>query len=267
MYNKSINAVFSVFLMWVPVSAFANMIDVVEYSSFIRASEFGSTSLQHTQVGYAVDEFSGAGLDVVFTNSLTTDNYGSVSWRMTNSTGMDLNDVWFYGFLDAHIDETATSFFNETGDAGSLVLGSGSGDVQADAWEIDEPGYLFGDIFTNLLSGSLDDTNALLGIEDDVSLALGFDIGTLLSSESILASFEISATNNGGLYHYDSVSDFGFYFTGSVSVLDSPVAGVSEPSSFFLMGLGFLLIGRFRELLYCSSHTTTIYPCREINRK
>ncbi|MBL1276263.1 MAG: hypothetical protein COB30_009250 [Ectothiorhodospiraceae bacterium] len=241
MVKKSVYAIASLFLVTAsPV--FSSVIGITEYSSFISASEFGSTSLQHTGVGPGIDDYTGAGLDVVFTNSLGADNIGSVSWQITNSTGSVLNDVSFFGFLDAQIDEATNTFFNETASAAGFTLGSGSGDSQPDSFEIDEPGYLFGDIFTNLLNGSLDNTNALLGIEDDVSLALGFDVGTLLSDESILASFEISEIDNGGLYQYDAASDYGFYFLGVVSIIDDEIE-IPNPSTLFLMSIGFLAIG------------------------
>ena len=249
-YKRCVYAIVIILVNTSPVSA--NVIDIVEYSSFINAAEFGPTSLQHTQIGYSYDDYTGAGMGVDFTNSLSSANYGAVSWKVSNLTSLTLHNVWFFGFLDAHIDETTTSFFNETGDASNLVLGIGSGDVKADAWEIDEPGYLFGDIFTNLLNGALDNTNGLLGIEDDASMALGFDVGTLLPTESILVTFDISLTNNGGLYHYDSVSNFGFYFNGSARILSDSVT-IPESSALLLISLGGVLLLRMN----CNSSRKT----------
>ena len=244
MHKKNVCIIASV-MLGVATSVSAGVVDIVEYSSFMRAAEFGPTSIQHTEIGYNYDDYTSAGLGVVFTNSLNADNYGYVSWEVSNFTGSALNNVWFYGFLDAQIDEVTTSFFNETGDTSSLVLGVGDGDMLADTWEIDEPGYLFGDVFTNLLNGGLDNSNGLLGREDDVSLALGFNVGTLLPSESISAGFNISKTDNGGLYQYDPASDFGFYFSGSVQVIPV-VTKVPEPSTIFLLAMGALLLGRKR---------------------
>ena len=70
-------------------------------------------------------------------------------------------------FLDIEIDELVNTFFNEFG---SVVGAPGAGL----SWEIDEPGYVFGDIYTNFVAGALDGTNGVpSGSPDDVSFALG----------------------------------------------------------------------------------------------
>jgi len=73
-------------------------------------------------------------------------------------------------FVDHEIDEADNTFFNENGAAVNTPAAGQS-------WEIDEPGYVFGDIYDNILAGSLDNTNAVpAGSENDVSMALGWDI-------------------------------------------------------------------------------------------
>jgi hypothetical protein len=52
-------------------------------------------------------------------------------------------------FVDHEIDETANTFFNETG-APAGVLPAGL------SWEVDEPGFVTGDIYDNLTAGALD---------------------------------------------------------------------------------------------------------------
>lgn len=246
MFKKSSGILIGLIFCFAAIPGKADIIDVAEYSAFINASEFGPGSLQHTDIGYSYDDFTASGLDVVFTNSLNSANRGTVTWSVTNTSGMDLTNVWFYGFLDAQIDEATTSFFNETVDSSNLTLGSGSSDNIADTWETDEPGFIFGDIFSNLLVGSLDNTNGTLGIEEDIALALGFDLGTLLSTQTLVATFEISDTNNGGLYQYDPLSGYGFYFNGFVDVVGS--VGVPEPPTLLLMMMGalFLLRNRYK---------------------
>lgn len=238
----SIIITFAVSLLLCSNYSAASVIDIVEFTSFINATELGSGSLRDTQVGSGVNEFASSGIGISVTNSLGANNLGSLSIKLTNNTGSDLNNVKFFGFLDAQIDESTNSFFNELGDASSLLLGSGSADSLADYWEIDEPGFIFGDIYDHLLGGTLDNSNAFdIGIPDDVSLALGFDVGALLSTESLLASFEISATDNGGLYHYDPDSGTGFYFVGSVIKIIKDIT-IPEPGTLVLLGLGLLLL-------------------------
>ena len=118
----------------------------------------------------------------------------------------------------------------------NFIAGSGSSDAQADSWEIDEPGFVFGDIYNNMQAGVLDNSVGTAN-PDDVSLALGFNIGDLLAGETLTAIFEISLTDNGGLYHYDPDAQTGFWYNGSVAK-----AGVSvpEPSSFVLLAIGML---------------------------
>jgi hypothetical protein len=98
----------------------------------------------------------------------------------------------------------------------------------ADSWEIDEPGYLFGDIYLNLLDGTLDNTNAVpIGLEDDVSLALGFDLGELIAGARVTGVFDISRQNIGGLIHTDADSNETIYFNGTVDVATTPVPAPS----------------------------------------
>jgi len=216
----------------------AASIDIFELSSFINATELGSASLRDTRIGSGLNEFGSAGLTTTFVNSLDADNLGAVSWNVTNTTGADLNNVWFSGFFDASIDELTNGFFNEQGNATGLDLGTGTGDSLADSWEIDEPGFIFGDIYTNLIDNMLDNSVGFSGL-DDVALALGFNVGSLLVDETLVATFEVSTIDNGGLFQYDPDSDSGFYFTGSVI---KQTIEVTEPKTLALFGFGLIFV-------------------------
>ncbi len=240
-------ALTTVLILW---SSQAWSIAIFQYSAFINSPDLGASSLEDTQIGSGLNEFSSTGLGVTFTNSLNSDNLGSVSWEVVNNSGSDLTDVSFFGFLDAEIDEQFNTFFNESGALVS-VTGTGAADTVADSWEIDEPGFLFGDIFDNMLAGSLDNSNNVpAGLEDDVSLGLGFEVGTLLSGQSLLASFDISLNNIGGLSHTDPDSNTTFYFNGSVVLEDIDVS-VPEPGILllFITGLMGMMISRVYPLL------------------
>jgi len=226
-------------------SAKAGPIDIFEFSVFMNSTETGATSLQDTQIGIGPSNFT-PGLDIVFSNGLNADNVGTLNWTLTNNIGGDLTNVSLFGFLDAEIDEPINTFFNEYGTTADLILGGGSGDGLADSFEIDEPGFVFGDIYINLLMGVLDNTNAIQpALADDVSLALGFDIGTLLAGQSLTATFEISLIANGGLGHVDPNSGFQFWYNGFAerSTVVTPVPAPSTPSLMLLGGL-ILLAGR-----------------------
>jgi hypothetical protein len=82
-------------------------------------------------------------------------------------TGMGNHSV--DSFFDIDIDLTVNGFDNEFG----IVVGApGAGQ----SWEIDEPGFSFGDIFTHVMTGNLDNTNNVpITDPEDVSMALGWD--------------------------------------------------------------------------------------------
>lgn len=209
-------------------------IGIYEFSGFIHATELGGSSLQDTRFGSGPGEFGPAGLSSSFSSGLNANNFGTITWSLTNNTGGALSNARFFGFLDAEIDESINTFFNEYGDSSDLLLGSGASDGLADSWEIDEPGFSFGNIYTNLLAGSLDNTNSVPSSSvDDVSLALGFDLGTIGAGDTLTFMFDISDINNGGLRHGDSKSPDTVWFNGFL-------LAVPEPETFFLVAIGLL---------------------------
>lgn len=221
-----------------PIAA-AGPIDIVQYSTFLYADELGPVSLEYTPLGfYTQNDLSGRGIDVSFSSDLNADGLGTATFEFSNVSAGTLTNARLLVFLDAEIDEGVNSFVNESGRLES-VTGSGAGDNLADSWEIDEPGFLFGDIFDNLLAGRLDNTNALpAGGEDDVSLALGYDLGSLDVGASWIGSFETSLLDIGGLSQIDGDSQLRFWFNGTVDVLSGDPVGVPAPSSLALVLLG-----------------------------
>jgi hypothetical protein len=136
-----------------------------------------------------------SGLQYTFSAALSPDETDiMLTYTFFNGTGEKLSDVLFFSFFDADIDEPINSYVNEFGE----VIGSpgaGATDADPDSWEIDEPGFVFGDIFDNLLLGGLDNSNALPeGSPDDVSMALGFEftIGTLNPLDTATVTIFIS---------------------------------------------------------------------------
>lgn len=237
--NKMVIGVLYAVVSCLSTSIKADVIDIQQYSGFLYSDTLGSSSLEYTDIGYFQDEFSAAGLSASFQDNLDAENLGTVVWTFTNETGALLEDSWFFVFLDVEFDQLTNTFFNESGEVVS-VTGSGAGDNLADSWEIDEPGYIFGDIFDHVLSGALDNSNAVpAGMEDDVSLALGFDLGDLVNGASVTGVFELSRLDIGGLAHTDADSLDTIYFNGTVDVV---VSSVPEPSIPLLLAAPLLFL-------------------------
>jgi hypothetical protein len=98
------------------------------------------------------------------------------------------------GFVDPEIDQATNTFFNEYGQA----VGSPS---TGQSWEIDEPGYYFGDIWTNFSSGVLDNTNAVPDTSpEDVSMALGWNFSLLAGEKATVKYFLNTVAPASGFY-------------------------------------------------------------------
>ena len=78
-------------------------------------------------------------------------------------------DYFIGSFFDHEIDNAVNTYFNEYGSvAGTPAAGQ--------SWEIDEPGWGYGDILTNFQASSLDNSNAIDGsFVDDTSMAMGWN--------------------------------------------------------------------------------------------
>jgi hypothetical protein len=220
------------------VLSFGSGGEVFELDAFLN---IGGTDLNGATLGTSAQLSVNplpAGLAYSFSTELSPDETDlTLRYEFTNNTGGTLLDVWFFSFVDAEIDVAINDYFNEAGfQFGSP--GAGPGDPDADAWEIDEPGYVFGDIFSNLLSGSLDNTNAVpLGSPDDASLAIGFALGDLpaagVATIDVMLSEEGNTIGSLGLQHFDTGE-------GSFDTLTLSGAAVvvPEPDAWFLAVVG-----------------------------
>lgn len=102
--------------------------------------------------------------DTIPASGSLVDGLGTLSLEITGGGAHNV-----IGYFDFEIFEDINTFFNESGsETGTPAIGQ--------SWEIDEPGFVFGDIVNNVLVGSLDNSNAVTaGFEDDVAFALGWD--------------------------------------------------------------------------------------------
>lgn len=135
-------------------------------------------------------------------------------------------------FVDHEIDEPTNTFFNEYGD----VIGTPEA---GQSWEIDEPGYIFGDIYTNILADTLDNTNTVpAGFEDDVSMAILWDFYLSAGTYAEINFFLNDTAPLSGFYlvHTDPDSVESYYYSSDITV-------IPDPSAFLLSSIGLGLFG------------------------
>jgi hypothetical protein len=154
-----------------------------------------------------------------------TTGLGSISFSLTGAGAH-----YFSTFLDHEIDEVDNTFFNEVG----LVTGT---PAAGQTWEIDEPDFSFGDIFSNFNAGTLDNS---IGTTDpeDVSMALAWNFNLALD-QIVHINLNVSESRpSSGFYleQNDPDSEKSIFFSGLLSVT-TPPPGVPEGGA--TMGLLF----------------------------
>lgn len=130
-------------------------------------------------------------------------------------------------FLDHELSEDLNTFFNEIGSAtGTPAVG--------ESWEIDEPGFHFGDIYENFLAGTPD--NSVGTAEpDDVSMLMGRNF-YLDPGETGLLQFILSETqpaNGFYLTQLDPDSGDVVYFSSHLAIR----SGGTVPDAAWNLGL------------------------------
>lgn len=148
-------------------------------------------------------------------------------------------------FVDHEIDQAINTFFNETG--GGVLAAGQSG-------EIDEPGFVNGDIFENFQNSSLDNG---IGVSiygntvfpDDVSMALAWDF-SLAAGQTAVIDYLLATVDPGGarLFHEDPDSAVpGANANGATIYLSSTLeirgeGEVPEPATLLLLGSGLVAL-------------------------
>ena len=155
-----------------------------------------------------------------------------LTYVFSNATATAFNDVRFFALLDAEIDETKNTFFNEYGEmSGVLRTATNSG---PDVWQIDDPGFAGGSLLRNLLNGALSNSNAVpQNAANDVALALGFFLGNVQTQSAVTVRVQISeigtVLGSLALRHRDTAVDSPSYvtFSGVSDVKEVPLANAT----------------------------------------
>lgn len=145
----------------------------------------------------------------------------------------------FIGFYDYELDETANGFSNEFAVMNGVTPAGLS-------WEVDEPGFTFGDIYTNVQNGALDNTNAVgASTPDDVSVALGWNF-LLTAGQTALINILISTTApTSGFFisHIDTLTNTTLYYSTSMVISGGPSqVPVPESGTLVMVAFGLLML-------------------------
>lgn len=172
---------------------------------------------------------SATGVDVSGFDDLT--GLGTITYTTSTFGGNS-----FLAFFDHEIDETINTYFNEIGSASGTV-------AEGQSWEIDEPDWVFGDIYDNFENNTLDNDifNGNTSLADDVSMAMGWDFMLAADETAVitLTLSEILPLSGFYLTHWDPHSDSGLYCSSSLDITGGGgPAPVPEPATMLLFGTG-----------------------------
>jgi hypothetical protein len=131
---------------------------------------------------------------------------------------------------------TDPDFANESGAA--------VGTAGTTLWEIDEPGYLYGNLFANV-AGTLDNANDVPGGgPEDISWALGRSFN-LAAGQTGTVMFQVATTTPGSAFYlHQWEPGIDLYFSVSDATITGGQTVIPEPGTWALFGtvLAFVLV-------------------------
>ncbi len=205
---------------------------VYELDAFVSVEGFDLNGPVQPGTSAQLSQYSlPAGMVYSFTNALSADQTAVVlTYAFSNTTSTVFTNVRFFVLLDAEIDQSINTFFNEYGTVKG-VAGHGAVDGSPDEWQIDEPGFTTGTLYRNLFLGALDNSNSIpQSAPNDVALALGFTIGDIAPGGAPALQVMISENGNSlgslALVQHDSDPNSKTFITLSGGIAPALSGGV-----------------------------------------
>jgi hypothetical protein len=172
------------------------------------------------------------GLAYTFGASQPNSDQLVLTYEFTNNTGASLPGFQFMSYVNPFFGSTVPDDYATVTGTTSTISAQGPQTFQV------------GDssnstIFTNVLFGTLDNTNSTTNPPTDgtnVAMALGFSPGTLAIGQTV--TFEVLLSDNGTSIGSLAITDQNPLYPGDTLTVSGLV--VPEPSGFVLLGLGFL---------------------------